>query len=899
MKSIPMRSEIRELAAIMFTDIAGYTALMGEDEQRAVRVLERSRHLLNTLIPKFNGRVIEEVGDGTLASFQSGVQAVTCARTIQEALKDDSELRVRIGIHIGDVLVAGNRLIGDAVNIASRIHALAEPGGICFSERVYDDIRNKPELHATLLGERTLKNVNRPLKVYALSPEGTAAAEDQSVHRAEHAGRSAAPATSATLSANQHAAKWTRASWMLAAIIALLVVGYVFLLRKPTERLASSPTAVAVLPFSVSGAKDLGYLAEGMVTLLSTKLDAAGELRQVDPHSLLSFVKREGGGTLDPERARTVAEHFGAGLYVLGNILEVAGRVHLEGSIYEVGKGGVVAQASAEGQPDHIVDLVDELAAQLLAGRLSRPGERLARVGALTTRSFPALKSYLEGERDFRVGRFAEAMEAFRRAIAADRSFALAYYRLACAAAWTSQSELTRSVTTEALRLKDRLSERDRFLLEALSAVTNGHIEEGQRRYRDIVAVYPDDWEAWYWFGGMLAAENPFYGRPVGEARDPLEHALSLDPERFEPLAFAVQFAEADEKWSQLAASIERYLALDSRSDYAMVLRAQRAFQFGDRSSQERMVTELQGATDFALGGAPLVQMLHNAPASRALARLMTAPTRSSAVRATGHIQLAHLALTNGRWNAAQAELTAAEKLDATTGREYRALLSAAPFLSLSKLELEKIRDEVIHWSPSAKPASESEDWFTPHEGLHAEIRLYVLGLLSVRLGDREGAVRTVAELERPTELPKVAAVRRAFAGSLKAQTEYLAGNATEALSTVEQSRLEIAWEAPFRSAFFSRAYERYLHAELLHAVGRDQDAMPWYRSLEESMIYDRAYLAPSHLRRAEIYEKLGDRDKAVFHYSRFLETWKDCDAELRGRVTEAAARLERLKSSK
>ena len=118
----------------------------------------------------------------------------------------------------------------------------------------------------------------------------------------------------------------------------------------------SSPTAVAVLPFSVSGAKDLGYLAEGMVTLLSMKLDGAEELRQVDPHSLLSFIKRDGGWTPDPEHGQRVAEHFGAGLYVLGSVVEISGRLQLEASMYDAEKALVVAKATLRRRSDSSSD---------------------------------------------------------------------------------------------------------------------------------------------------------------------------------------------------------------------------------------------------------------------------------------------------------------------------------------------------------------------------------------------------------------------------------------------------------------------------------------------------------------------------------------------------------------
>ena len=134
----------RELAAIVFSDIAGYTALMGRDERAAVRALAGHRDLVRSLVPRFNGKMIGDIGDGALASFHSALDAVHYAQALQAALAGDGTPTVRIGIHVGDVLFSESGVMGDGVNVASRIHALAPPGGICISERVYDDVRNQP-----------------------------------------------------------------------------------------------------------------------------------------------------------------------------------------------------------------------------------------------------------------------------------------------------------------------------------------------------------------------------------------------------------------------------------------------------------------------------------------------------------------------------------------------------------------------------------------------------------------------------------------------------------------------------------------------------------------------------------------------------------------------------------
>jgi class 3 adenylate cyclase/pimeloyl-ACP methyl ester carboxylesterase len=158
----------RELAAIMFSDIVGYTAIMGRDEQQAMVALVAHRELLRRILPRFNGRMLGEIGDGTLTSFHSALDAVNCARELQLALVENPDLRLRIGIHIGDVLFGDNNVWGDGVNVASRIHAVAPPGGICVSQQVYYEIRNKPGMHAKPLGQRRLKNVHHPVVIYLL-----------------------------------------------------------------------------------------------------------------------------------------------------------------------------------------------------------------------------------------------------------------------------------------------------------------------------------------------------------------------------------------------------------------------------------------------------------------------------------------------------------------------------------------------------------------------------------------------------------------------------------------------------------------------------------------------------------------------------------------------------------
>ena len=166
-----MPNEDRKLAAIMFTDIVGFTEQMGKDEDAALTLLEKKRRITSPLISKFDGELLKEMGDGLLITFPSAVKAANCAIEFQNALKNGTELSIRIGIHIGDVVQKGRDVFGDGVNIASRIESLAETGGIAVSEKVFDDVRNKKNIYSSYLGYKNLKGVDRPIAIYAISSD--------------------------------------------------------------------------------------------------------------------------------------------------------------------------------------------------------------------------------------------------------------------------------------------------------------------------------------------------------------------------------------------------------------------------------------------------------------------------------------------------------------------------------------------------------------------------------------------------------------------------------------------------------------------------------------------------------------------------------------------------------
>ena len=179
---------VRRLATILCADVAGYSQLMSANEERTVQIFRGHREIFESLVRLHQGRIFNTAGDALLAEFNSAVEAVRCATEIQaalatrnESLAPDERMRFRMGINLGDVIVQGDDLLGDGVNVAARIQTSTEPRGICISGSVYDKIQNKLSLEFKLLGEQSYKNIARPVRTYTIN-EGAAVTKRQRRH---------------------------------------------------------------------------------------------------------------------------------------------------------------------------------------------------------------------------------------------------------------------------------------------------------------------------------------------------------------------------------------------------------------------------------------------------------------------------------------------------------------------------------------------------------------------------------------------------------------------------------------------------------------------------------------------------------------------------------------------
>ena len=280
-----MPEQKRQLAAIMFTDIVGYTALMGEDEEKAYALLKKNRQLQKPLIEKHGGKWLKEMGDGVLASFPSVSDAVYCAIEIQEACRREPDLKLRIGMHQGEVIVEDDDVFGDGVNIASRIEPLAPAGSVYASEAVYRNIGNKKNIQTTYIREETLKNVRHPVRIYEIK-SATGETVQQETKPLHAAGKSFKARNMMIISS---------------VMILLLFAAYWFIIRPAgftPERKVNNETVpnrnLAVIPFwNDSPDKDNEYFCRGMEEEIRIQLLKISNLKIESRQAVESYRERK------------------------------------------------------------------------------------------------------------------------------------------------------------------------------------------------------------------------------------------------------------------------------------------------------------------------------------------------------------------------------------------------------------------------------------------------------------------------------------------------------------------------------------------------------------------------------------------------------------------------------
>ena len=651
----------------------------------------------------------------------------------------------------------------------------------------------------------------------------------------------------------------------------------------------SSSQVVAVFPFDVRGDPSFEYLKEGLPSLLSTGLDGAGEMRSLDPRALMNAATAERSG--DPAHAGRIAADFGAGAFVLGDVVASGSRIRINATLYDARHPNrKIGSAGAEGPADSLFGIVDQLAARLIAAERGEPSRAVSRLAALTTHSIPALKAYLEGEREFEKGTFLRAIAGFQHAIGLDSAFALAYYRLAQAYAW-SGIDSSRWAAEQAALHSDRLPAPERELVEAFLWFVRGNADEAERRYREILRRRPQEVDAFFNLGDVLFHHNPDRGRPVREGREYFARAFAFNDGEA-PLIHLLEIMALEREYRSFDSLIP---LIEPNSHFWLAGRMVHAYQLGTKADRVEMEAQLRQATDreMATVANHALFLLESDSAAEQVVRLLDQPPRSMEVRLYGRLFLAHLYMASGRWRDALRALDSARLIDPLRTAEHAGLLFSTPLLPFPRATLEAVRSELARVRAPDVPRKGSLP--AGDEGYHAYQLMYLRGMIDARIGAFDASLGQAARLDQAPASDSL--VGMTLAGGIRAYVGVLTGQTT----LTEQGLAHLRWLpsastlAAF-SPFPGLRHERFIRAEQLARTGRLEAAVGWLSTYTEHSAYGRVYLAPSLYRRGEILEQMGKRGEAAAAYYRFIQLWRNADPEFQPMVAEARRRAARLR---
>lgn len=661
----------------------------------------------------------------------------------------------------------------------------------------------------------------------------------------------------------------------------------------------ASPDVVVVLPFTYKGASSLSYVGDGMGRLVTTNINGAGTMRVIDPVAVQRALDREArGGTvagIDSAQARHIADRFSAGLVVRGQVSEAAGRLRVSADV--IVRGRSTSQIVVDGTSDHLFELVDELTSRLVAAWGTEKGQRLTSIAARTTHSLPALRAYLDGEREFTAGHYTMAVDDYQRAVAADSTFALAYYRLSSALIWTSMP-YTQSATRQARRFVSRLSRRDSILVEARYANSEGRPTEAEQLYHSLLADYPDEIEAWYQLGEVQYHWAGVLGRSAQFSEPAFERALALDPLHVPALVHLARLAASSNRLLRLDSLRARLAPLSMDPEEALELAALRSFTGEPSDDRTRVSAKLValGAERVRRNLPPLAATTEDLDQVLAISRALDAQRPGGgggAIDVQNQLFEAQLEMARGRWRAANTALDRVAEQAPALAAQYRGAFAAATLIPIGGDELTRVRAAVAR-TPMIAANPVLEQVIDPSGGLYPAQRAYVLARLSARAHDSSAALRVLEDARSPGPLAAEPAVVAALTLQIRAELLEQAGRPNDALRLLGPRVIPIPTVLPLLPSFRA-ADERFLRAELLRMAGHDAEALAAYASFPDPGGYDLVYLAPAHLRQAEMLDRRGDRAAAIAHYRRFVALWSDCDPELRPQVDTVRRRLAEL----
>ncbi len=475
-----IEGNIRLLAAIMFTDMVGFTAMMQDDEEKAIAIRTKHRQILEKEILLHQGKILQYYGDGTLSMFGSVIEAVRCAAAIQLEMQNEPVIPLRIGIHLGDIVYYDEGIYGDGVNVANRIESLGVPGSVLFSDKVYDEIKNHAEFKVSTIGTFELKNVRRPIEVFALANQGLVTPNPNDIR----------------------------------------------------SKALPSFKSIAVLPFvNMSSDPENEYFSDGITEEILNAISKVEGLQVTSRTS--SFVFK--GKNLD---IREIGSQLNVSTILEGSVRKFGNRVRITSQLINSSDGYHIWSESFDRDLEDIFEVQDEISrriANILREKLARSDINKPIIKNYKA-NVEAYNNYLKGLYHF--NKFLpysmkEAIKYFEKAIELEPKFPPAYARLSgcyvfLGAKGAIRSEIAypraKELAYTALSMDDNDSD-SHLGLAMVRLFFDWDWEGAERSFKRAFEINPSSCTTHHYYGLYLTALNRY-----NEALEYIEKAYTLDP---------------------------------------------------------------------------------------------------------------------------------------------------------------------------------------------------------------------------------------------------------------------------------------------------------------------------------------------------------------------------------
>ena len=707
---------------------------------------------------------------------------------------------------------------------------------------------------------------------------------------------------------------------MAAAALALAAVAWWQTRPAPPGQAAVSETGIAFLPFEEQG--DISGRLEGdsIAGALSLLFSATERYEPETQGHVRQAIADKCSGIESKICGFQVASELGTAFFVTGKVTPMRGdSVHLLAEMFDVTGEQAFPPVTVSGDRDDPNALLFALVRELWLVPISE-SEQGVLLTSGTTQSLDAFAAFLDGEIYFDAWQLPEAQKEFEKAVAADSTLAMAWYRLAIIWDWRNYPSRLKAVIDMALAHADRLPDRERRALNAFDELVWGASETAEQVFLELLEEEPDDPLVNYQLGLLSFGYAWKQARPMTQAIESFRRVLAVQPENS---SAAIYLMWALAQTGDYEAMEELDSQFPDNENFWVGIRLIRGHRLGD-SALVRTALDSLSARPLDLGNVALglyvLGTTHGAVPDLELAAddfRLWADSAYLAVlfgRLDGYVNLrvasgndyAAVEFGRGRLRSSRAAFERVDSLPPSIAPPNMAMLASLPLPGGNPSDTTYLAERVRSWT--LPELSQLREWETPevfilgvsntHRQFEHLIRPYVLGLLASAAGDFTAAMSYADEVESLDPVQWYPSGPHDFAQGVRADVLLRQGRPREAIEALDAARQHLNYNEVFLAPIIGAGRAGYLRALALQQLGMHEEALRWYEYGRHGLagFFNVTLLAATHLHRGEIYEAMGDTAQAIWHYDAFAELWKDADPELQVKVREVLQHVAELR---